>query len=143
MCEDLELSVCCAIANKLLETQGHSTEMSEKRSALIDAIMDWRKKYHHSNASYMLLSENNVFSSLVSQEELPLLASLWLKVEPPSEGQSIINLYVFGTNQMLLTAAIPAASLKAAVEHAKLSVYQFLVNYRLYRANTRIIIDNR
>ena len=44
---ELENAVCGSITNDLLKRQGHTTEVSEKRSALFSAIMEWREKYHH------------------------------------------------------------------------------------------------
>jgi hypothetical protein len=44
---EFEGAVCGRITDELLTQQGHSTEVSEKRSALFKVIMDWRVKYHH------------------------------------------------------------------------------------------------
>ena len=44
---EFEGAVVGMITDDLLTTQGHSTEVSEKRSALYKAIREWREKYHH------------------------------------------------------------------------------------------------
>ena len=44
---EFENAVVGDITDRLLVSMGHSTEVSEKRSALFAAVYDWRERYHH------------------------------------------------------------------------------------------------